>query len=444
MRKKNKMSRNLIIGLAIALTTIVLILGLGTPVAKASQARAMLEESISGLEPPPQDEIFHFRYTIYQRVPPSELEPDDPYHLPYKEMWPEVQTVDHWGKLDDQGGYTWWRTQLRNSDGTLVQDLMYQDGTETDFFPLLGSADTFEQPAMRYFDERANAIQDFLNSDLSREERETPTGEPVLSVFSEQTSVEGSSWGSGNIEEALLCWRFCPTFVADLHPVTQARRIDFSITDQEPIGEGRVVWDQSGDEYLVWYRTYSDPDLITEEEAIDQDLFIQTIPSNAFQTEWTLAATEAYTTLPEILEAVEFGLFVFPESSDYKLISIEYLIPEDPNAVPPAFRDVSKASSLGAAVTAVYSISDATISITQGPAAEFSALLRNTSPEWTRAESRSIELAGNLYSAWLLYSQTPEDSRIIIEAGPTLLYVIGTGLSLDELYETLKGMTHAK
>ncbi|MEI2692271.1 MAG: hypothetical protein V9H69_22210 [Anaerolineae bacterium] len=269
-------------GILILASLLIALVVVGVPVAEGREARQVLQAVLAQIETPEPGQIVHLSYTWYHRGPPAGLEPADPYHLPYKEIWPVRQIEDTWLEVDAQGETVRWRTQLRSEEGELLQDLMFDHGIETDYSPQEDKAYRYAMQAGHFRDQRVALIEDFLEQEsLFRRQTIALDGRSVMSVYAEAIDLEGSTWASQGIEAALLS--FSRPFVADLQPRSQAMRLDFDLASFMLIGEARVVWDQAGAEHVVSYRTLSEPNFVSDGAAQADRVFRQEIPEHAFQ-----------------------------------------------------------------------------------------------------------------------------------------------------------------
>jgi hypothetical protein len=106
--------------LLILASLLIALVAVAVPGAEGREARQVLQTALAQIETPEPGQIVHLSYTLYHRGPPAGLEPGDPYHLPYEEIWPARQIEDTWLEIDAQGETVRWRTQLRSEDGELL------------------------------------------------------------------------------------------------------------------------------------------------------------------------------------------------------------------------------------------------------------------------------------------------------------------------------------
>lgn len=78
------------------LTILLIILALiplrsGNSRAEAAEAKRFLEAAVTQIEGAQPGQIVHVAEIKFNRAPPDYLEPVDPYHLPYSEIWRETE-----------------------------------------------------------------------------------------------------------------------------------------------------------------------------------------------------------------------------------------------------------------------------------------------------------------------------------------------------------------
>jgi hypothetical protein len=433
--KKNMVRLSILfaIGAALLLTLLVSVSS-----ARALETRQLLETGLARIDIPEPGDIVHYSYLIYERMPPQELEPKDPYHKPYAEIWETVQFEETWLEIGQDGKTVWWRTQLRNADGDLIQDLMFDGKTETDYFPFDFMANRFPQETSAFRDDRAALIEDFLNNeDLSRHDRIDLDGKPVIAIYAKERDLKGSTWMTQSIEEALSS--FPHPFVVDLTPVATAIRIDFSPSDLVPVGLASVVFDKQGNETIVSYRTLSDGAILTDAEAESAGIFDQGVPEKAFSGTLSLDSNANLTSLDLIIETVDFTLFAIPDATeDTELTSASFNPAGTPGTVPISYQTIQFADALGVGVNLIYSSGQGTVSLMQGPTDELGALLHQTVPSWVRADYSTLSVGEESYTAWELVGLDANQRQFIIETGETLIYVNSYGLTREQLIEFLK------
>lgn len=176
---------------------LIALVAVGVPVAEGREARQVLQTALAQIVTPEPGQIVHLSYTLTYRGPSAGLEPGDPYHLPYDEIWPARQFENTWLELGVKGETVRWRTQLRSEDGELLQDLMFDDGVETDYSPKEDKAYRYSMQARPFRDARVALVEDFLQQeDLSRRQTLAPDGRPVVSVYTKATDLDGATWAS--------------------------------------------------------------------------------------------------------------------------------------------------------------------------------------------------------------------------------------------------------
>lgn len=431
----------LLVSLLIALVAV------RAPVAEGDEARQLLATALAQIEAPGPGQVVHQSYTLYHRGPPPSLEPADPYHLPYKAIWPARQLEDTWLEIDAQGETVRWRTQLRSEDGELLQDLMFDHGVETDYFPQEDKAYRYAMQASPFRDERVALIEDFLKQeDLSRRQTIAPDGRSVISVYTKAIDLDGATWASQGIEAALLS--FSRPFVADLQPRSQATRLDFDPASFAPIGEARVVWDRAGAEHVVSYRTLSEPDFVSDGAAQADTVFRQEIPEHAFQDSFSApAGTRSLAGLDEILQYVGFPIYALDDSTAaLQLAAATLTIPDPASPLPDSVPAIEWAASLGAGVQTIYVNQDNTAKLTviQGPVGAMRDVLRRARPAWTGAERIKLWLGDEQVGAWELDGLDPHRVRYVVEAENTILYLNGQELAAEQVLELLQSFAPAK
>lgn len=422
-------------GLVFSIVLIVALLVMPFDEVEAARAKQLLETGLAEIEVPQPGQTVHYSYTLYQRVPPPELEPADPYHEPYSEIWPAKEFVDTWLQIGPDGKTMRWRTQLRNTKGELLQDLVFNGTEEIDYFPREGRAFRTPKEADVFRDNRVALIEDFLqNEQLSRRQGMSIEGQPVLSVYTEAKQLGKSQ----SVEEALL--NLNRPFIADLKPVSLASRIDFDTSTLLPIGEAQVVWDHAGAEHIISYRTFSDPEILPDEMSQTNAMFRQEIPEQAFQDSFSFVSpgTRVITNLSQIAEYVDYPIYALLDpTSALRLATASLSIPDTAHPLPGFVRGIEIAATLGSGVQTIYVSRNDTahLSIIQGPAEDIRTALQNSRPIWTQAEQIQVWFGARQVSAWLLMSSETDRLRYVIEADDTLLYVDSQGLTPIQIRE---------
>ncbi len=118
--------------------------------ASITKARSLLQEALDRIETPAAGQIAYYTYQQFRRGPDPALEPPDPYHKPYSAIWHNAEQIETWLEVGLDGKTTRWRTQSRDEDGTLLQDLYFDGAVETDYYPLDEFAEKFPMEAVDY------------------------------------------------------------------------------------------------------------------------------------------------------------------------------------------------------------------------------------------------------------------------------------------------------
>lgn len=412
------------------------------PAVQANDGREFLQAALQQIEEVKPGQILHSSYTLYRRTPPADLEPIDPYHLPYHQIWPDKEYEDTWLEISEAGKVSRWRTQLRSTDGELLQDLMFDGVVETDYFPKDGRAVQFPGESADFRDERVALIQNFLqHSHLSRRENLSPDGNPVLSVYGESVAIQFSAQRELSIAEALLS--FSRPFIADLKPVSTTNRIDFDPATHLPVGTGQSVWDSSGAEHVISYRAFSQPIILSVTNVDPKAIFRQEIPTEAFQDAFSSPAATQLTTLEQLAQLARYPVYVLPESMlDWKLVLATFN-PSTHSSAPAFLQGIDLAASSGVGVQTIYTNHDnsANLFIVQGPTADMNHVLRQTMPTWLMSERIQLLLDDEQFSAWALIGQESSRMRYVIEAGDTIVYVDSRGIPAKQVIELLSRFT---
>ena len=411
-------------------------------IVKARTARDLLVEALNQIETPEPGQIMHYTYQRYNRPPPASLEPNDPYHLPFNETW-QSQEIGHvWLQLGPEGKQTIrWRNQLLHPEGDLLQDLMFDGTTETDYFPTEGRATRYPMEASSFRDNRIALIEDFLqNEELSRQENRGIDGQAVLSVYGESINLANDS--ALTVAEALL--NFNRPFMADLDAVNLVKRIDFDPATNLPVGEGDVIFDKTGAEHIIRYYTFSTPEIITKETAEAEKIFQQDIPADAFNQSSSIPILKQVVGLDEIIKQVSYPIYAAPAiTKPVSLASASVVVPIPDYSPPKDLQGIEFADAIGTGVSTIYTDEDQKISvkIIQGPTADIGNTLRQTKPTWVQADQLQLWLGAEQVTAWELIDLDSETVRYIIELADTILYVQSRGLSSEQLQELFKEFT---
>jgi hypothetical protein len=406
------------------LTILLILLALipwrsGNGRAEAAETRRFLEAAVAQIEAAQPGQIVHVAEIRFNRAPPDNLEPVDPYHLPYSEIWRETEYVDRWIEIGEDGLISRWRTQVRNERHELLQDLLFDHGVEVGYFVAEGWAYRIEYEPSRYRDGRLVLIEDFLQrEDLSRRVSELPDGRVVLSIYAEPESYGGSF---RSIRESLAY--FNRPFEADLQPVTRALRIDFDRQTLLPVGEARVVWDRDGIEHLVSYNAFVDYRIMPAAGT----LFQIEIPGHAFRDSHSVMPNPRMVTgLPQILREVDYPVYALPANTpDFARVVAALVLPEEPTAQSTrAAGGNTLFYKVGVNTTYVFRDTiGRSISIVQAPAPEMTAALRQVRPMWLEADRIQAQLGEGEVVVWALHGLDSTDVYYVLEAGETILFV---------------------
>lgn len=242
---------------------------------QTAQAAELIKSATQQMVIPKPGQIAHYKYRVYYRVPPASLEPTDPYHLPYSEIWHEWQTEESWLEIGANGKITRWRVQLHSASGELLQDLVFDGQKEIDYFPALERIDTLTgKTGSNFIDDRVALFNDFLNKgNLNQHDSFSVDGTKVKSVYLASKRLESTR----GAEEELL--NFQDPFLADLKPISISTRIDFDRAAFVAKGVAQVVFDLSGQEHIVSYRSFADPEILSSNDPRIERLFELDLPA---------------------------------------------------------------------------------------------------------------------------------------------------------------------
>ena len=428
--------------LLLALISVIVVFSLlsPAPAAQADDGRALLQAALQRIETKPFGKILHYTYVYYNRPPPSELEPADPYHLPYAQLWASKEFLERWVEIDEEGMTRRWRTQLRNAEGELLQDLLFDGEMETDYYVQDRHAIRFplEDERMAFRDERVALIEDVLqNASLPRREAVGLDGRPVVSVYSHILDLRSSAWAKMSVEEALLS--FVPPFVADLKPVRSAGRVDFDPVTLLPIGEAEVVWDAVGVEHIVRYRTFGEPVEAPPEQA--ETIFRQEIPPEAFEGRALLPVHSRIVGVKQLPELASYPVYALPEGTNNWRSAIAAFGDAELKLPLPQFMrmldPVIVTEGIGVTLSYRNLKTSATLYVVQAEFSAMGAVLRQLAPSWTRAEQVALALGPDRFPAWALTERENNRVRYIIETPETLLYIDGSDVAAEEVVELL-------
>lgn len=408
---------------------------------EAAQPQQLLGTARGRIQEARPGELVHVAYAIMHRPPPTELEPTDPYHLPYSEAWPAQEFEDTWIEIGADGVITRWRTQLRNSKGELLQDLLFDNGIETDYFPRQGWASRFEQTAGRYRDERLVLIEDFLARDnLTRRENVTTAGQGVQSVYTARTSLENAS--AVTVPEALI-YQERP-FVADLALESQALRIDFDQATGLPVGEAQVGWDASGVEHVLSYRAFLNYEVLSAGAA--ETLFEQQIPTQAFSDTGSAAAVApaVATNLEQLSADTEFPVYVIQD---------QQLQPDQSTMLAPVpqplfdyMTDNQRGAALGLSLMETVYTDDTggVLTVLQGTREDVETLLAQRRATWHSARTDELPLGDQDVTVWILTGLDESEGWYVVETWPTTLFLHSQELTQEQVWTFLQSLQMTK
>ncbi|GAB4582055.1 MAG: hypothetical protein Fur0022_48080 [Anaerolineales bacterium] len=408
----------IVIGLIISLIFMVGVLVKNTNVAKAEQARELLNMGLTQIKDPVPGQIIRYSYIQYWRTPPLDLEPADPYHQPFSEIWPSKQFVDSWVEVNEDGYIVRSRTQLRSEDGTLLQDLYFWDGMQTDYFPLEIRADSYKVDEQELFiDQRKISIEAFLQGEnLVREEGYSIDGKPVFSVYGDKVAVIQE-----NIGEALV--KGIHPFIADLEPVFQVKRLDFDPETSLAIGEANVILDKNGNEQIVAYQTFLEPEIVPADQI--NDLFALQIPEHAFRVEGSIPMEIVLNGLEEIAQYVAYPIYeIQNEPGSLILESATLTIPKADDVTPGFMKGIEFAPALGKGMMSIYvGEQEKKLTLIQGAVEDMQEMLSETQLTWINSDKLQMKILNTEVGAWKLTGLDPSQQRFVIEMGETLIYI---------------------
>ncbi len=429
----------LIIGIVVLLG---LMFGYTNQAAEAAETVQILERARDQVAEAKPGELVHLQYARFTRMPPPELEPTDPYHLPYLRLWHEKELVETWIEIGEDGMLTRWRTQLRSSDGELLQDLLFDNGIETDYFPLEHKAYQFSQEGGLYRDEELVLIEDFLTNDkLSKRQNSDLNGRSVVSVY---TPAEDVATNSTRAEALVYQQR---PFKADLDAVSRSNRIDFDVTTLLPVGEAQVVWDKSGQEHVIAYRSLEIKETLPSAKA--EEVFNQQIPEEAFQDSFSLPVGASISGLDNIMEHVDYPIYILAESDSLNLVDANLNLSAQPKISPTLVDGIASTSALELAVKTVYKDASQgidtekafTIAIVQGAKTDMEFALSQTRPAWFQAAPKQLQLEDQTVTVWVMTGLEDTHWRYVIEApADTILYVDSQGLPEEQSWQVLHSL----
>ncbi len=426
---------------------LVVLLTTRTSFVKIAGAQTLLEASLQAINPPQPGQIAHYSYEIYFRPPPKTLEPTDPYHMPYSEIWPEKSVEESWVDIDKNGNTVRWRTQLRNMQGGLLQDLLFDGKNEIDYDVAQGRAVKSEAKITPFRDDRVALIEKYLaQSNLMQRANKSLDGKPTLSVYAKVERVnQGLNVAASSIAQSLVT--ISRPFWADLNATQRGIRIDFTPDTLLPFGEGEVVWDQAGNEQLVTYRRIAGVEIIVDSKAATEQLFRLDVPSQAFEENLTILQNSHFISdIHEIANTVSYPFYVVNHSvNQYQLSSASLTVLSSSQSVPLFMRGIDFAVNVGAAVQTIYTNTDtSSISILQGSVGKMRESLHNTMPTWTQVDKSTVKIEGQPKIVWKLTGIDNEESRFIIELDSSLLYVSVHKVTDNQVYAVLSALESVK
>jgi hypothetical protein len=412
------MKKAMLLSGILVLILLVLLLRKSEPNVEAAEIRQHLETAMAQIETAQPGQIVYVVETSYRRPPPKHLEPSDPYHLPYTNIWQAEEHIERWVEFDEDNIITRWRTQARNDKDEITQDLLYTNGMEINYFPLEGRATRFEQEASPYRDGRLALIEDFLEQDdLWQRINITPGERSVLSIYADPQFFEGTDW---DVETSLLF--FNSPFLADIAPISRTIRIDFDPETWLPVGHGVSVWDQEGQEHIASYVTFVTHEILPATEA--ETVFHLEIPETAFSDTFsTSSGPRLVNNLSEITTLVNYPVYGIQDAdSKFKLKSASLAV-FDANEQPPTSLAGLLTPEIGVELS--YVTEEKVLVVWQGPKEEIGGALRQMRPAWTMAEQITVQLGNENVTAWLLSTANATNVTYIIETNESLLYVKG-------------------
>jgi hypothetical protein len=439
-----KIMRNKVVLLSIALLVSISAFALTTLFSTNQadvEASAILTSASETLVIPKPGQIAHYTYKLYSRGPNAGLEPSDPFHLSYSDIWIEQTIEDTWLEISIEGKTIRWRTQLHSSDRKLLQDLLFDGIVETDYFPRSGQILTITTTEVADFiDNRVALIDDFLNNDnqLTHRESHLPDGSPAIGIYLKPKTLQGSD----DILAALL--GFQNPFMADLAPVSYGSRIDIDLVSRVPIGMAQVVFDSSGQEHIVAYRTLSDPELLDTKDPRQNELF--TMASATTSIEPPVASDKMLVNLSDILAVTDHPIYGWLNGTEgFQLAAADYTKLSDDNAPPLDFQAIQFASTWGAGIRMTYTKlspgEPSTITVVQGLRERMTRSLQATRPMWSTASKSNFGVGKQVFPGWVMSTGAHRPSWLIIEMPQTLIYLEASGVDDVQLRLLLSHMT---
>jgi hypothetical protein len=383
-------------------------------------------------------QVAYFKYTERVRIPPAHLEPPDPYHLPYSAIWMEEQVVESWVEIGEGQHVLRWRTLVRNPQGEVQQDNLFDGMTESTYFPAQGYAVRLETTADQYIDPRTLYIQEFLNNaSLHRVITADPQGNKIIRVYTAPQPLENTL----SVDEALH--NHLRPFVADLDLATIGKRIDFDEATSTPLREATVYFDQHGAETIASSQQIVAPTILDPTDAQRKAIFAQTVPPEAYDggIDFSHVARNV-TELQEIFQATAYAVYGLIDVSDAWELKTTVLRVRKDGYIPPAsFWGVEFIPLVGTGVHTTYSHlthPEKSLLLIQGDIAEMQSALQQTVPQWTKSSPHQILLANDVVPGWIMWTDGEAASMAVLELSDSLLYVRSKGLARDELQAWLQ------
>jgi hypothetical protein len=439
MAKFNRGSKVIVYLMLLLLSAIVISSQIFSSV-QASESERLIMEALPQIQVAQPGQIVKYSYSTFNRMPPLQLEPRDPYHRPYKELWSSYETQESWIEIGADNKIARWRTKLFNQEGVLLQDLLFDGVNETGYFLLEERAYRSPTEGGVYRDEQVVLLEMFRKSvEASPRKTTDVNGESVLSVYTKAKSMTGSPQ---EVQSALLS--LSRPFIADLKLTSLANRIDFSPSTHLPIGDGEVVVDQTGVEHIISYRKLIAKEIIIAEGAQNEALFTQTIPQQAFSESIDVSLhVQTIVGMDNILKAVTYPVYDLAGDGETSLkqVAASLVIPNDDYSPPQTMRGILWVPSYGPGINTVYTDNTIVVSIIQGRTAEMQTVFQQTPPHWINAEQANLLLGQQQVPVWILSPLEADRKYYVVEAGETLLYIDSQGLSTEQLANFLSKFT---
>lgn len=424
------------------LVTVVGLLWRHSPAAEAQETRTFLQKALADIPVPSEGVVLHETTLIYNRIPPRALEPADPYHKPYELVWGEYQREETWLQIGKDRLVTSWRTMGYDVNGNLLQDLLFENGIETDYMVETDYVSRFAQKAFPYRESRVALIEDFLQQErLMRRTVADPDGRTVIGVYGAKAPLPAQS-----VEEALA--HLNRPFVADLHPVFQAVRVDFDPVSLLPVGQARVVWDEQDAEHIISYRFFVVSSEVVPAEQVDT-VFRQEIPEQLRQSATSLSvATITYATPEQAARQTSYPVYALDTAATaLKLEAIASATQgQQGRSIPQVLQGIEFAHIRGLGLQMIYAGNDGNLrlTVTQGPTISLQQAFQQTIPVWIRSSEESVKFASQTLNAWELITTDPKVVKFVVETGPTLLYIEAQGMTHEQVTALLPSFALVK